>query len=212
MRWGFTAGRLATFGATLIVGAWATGAAAQSYDYLARFQSPVRTGGAVVASGISWTCAGQDCRTSGPWPAPGVGACAALAGIEGQIVEYGHPKAQLGPADLKTCNAGVQPVKELARPRLNDNPAFRSLAFTLAPAATGPRTVQTSPLIASGTGYVPVDTAALAAARTAATAHVTTAPLIASGTGWVDPSSLPPPPPPVKVTTAPLIATGTRTP
>lgn len=77
----------------------------QPYFYTAQTEQPVRRSGAVLASGINWRCAGSACTVSGPWPQPGVGACAALAREIGRINSYGRPGAALTTAQLTQCNA-----------------------------------------------------------------------------------------------------------
>jgi hypothetical protein len=79
-------------------------AVAQTYDYTARTENPVLQAGQVRAASLTWSCAGNACRISGPWRSPGVGACAALAQIVGRITEYGHPGARLNADQLAVCN------------------------------------------------------------------------------------------------------------
>jgi hypothetical protein len=77
-----------------------------AYDYTATIASAAKVQGNVVAAGITWNCQGTRCTTSGPWPTPGVGACAALSKIVGTVTAYGHPAKQLTAVDLQTCNQG----------------------------------------------------------------------------------------------------------
>ncbi len=92
-------------------------AAAKTYEYTARTERPVKKTGAVTASGLTWQCSGTKCRISGPWPTPGVGACAALAKKVGRIIEYGHPKAKLNKKQRARCNKSVG-VTGTAKPRV----------------------------------------------------------------------------------------------
>lgn len=85
---------------------------AQTYTYTARTAAPAQQTGQVTAGSITWSCQDRACTVSGPWPQPGVGACAQLAAIVGRISEYGHPGARLNGAQLEQCNANA------ARPAL----------------------------------------------------------------------------------------------
>lgn len=87
-------------------------ALAQTYTYTARTAAPVQQSGDVRAGSITWSCEDRACTVSGPWPQPGVGACAQLAAIVGRVSEYGHPGARLNAAQLEQCNANA------ARPAL----------------------------------------------------------------------------------------------
>ena len=60
------------------------------YTYTARTAAPVHRSGGVTANGIMWTCAGSSCAVTGPWPNPGVSACATLAREVGTIIAYGR--------------------------------------------------------------------------------------------------------------------------
>jgi len=77
---------------------------AQTYNYTARTQNSVLQAGEVRAGSLTWNCSGNACRISGPWAAPGLGACAQLAAIVGRVTEYGHPGARLTSAQLASCN------------------------------------------------------------------------------------------------------------
>ncbi|MEN0653720.1 MULTISPECIES: CC_3452 family protein [Hyphobacterium] len=87
-------------------------ALAQTYTYTARTAAPAQQTGEVQAGSITWSCSDRACTVSGPWPQPGVGACAQLAAIVGRVSEYGHPGARLNSAQLEQCNANA------ARPAL----------------------------------------------------------------------------------------------
>lgn len=76
-----------------------------TYVYTARTAATVRRSGAVAASGITWACQGTSCTVTGPWPQPGVSACAALAREVGAIVSYGRQGAMLTTAQIAQCNA-----------------------------------------------------------------------------------------------------------
>lgn len=77
------------------------------YAYTATTVGSPKKQGAVMASKITWNCNATGCKTTGPWPTPGVGACRALAVLVGPIRSYGHPGAQLSAADLENCNRGL---------------------------------------------------------------------------------------------------------
>ena len=95
--------------AAILIG---TPAFAQTFNYTARTSHTVLQSGDVRAGALTWNCAGNACRISGPWPQPGQGACAQLAAIVGEITEYGHPGARLSASQLAQCNrsAAAQPV------------------------------------------------------------------------------------------------------
>lgn len=78
-----------------------------TYVYTARTAATVRRSGAVTASGINWACQGTSCTVTGPWPQPGVGACAALAREVGRITSYGRQGAVLNAAQLAQCNVSL---------------------------------------------------------------------------------------------------------
>lgn len=85
----------------------ATPAVAQQYQYVARTEAPATRQGAVTAGPLTWQCQGSACTISGPWPAPGVSACAALAREVGRITAYGRQGNMLGAPALATCNDGI---------------------------------------------------------------------------------------------------------
>jgi hypothetical protein len=102
---------------------------AQQFDYMARTAQIVRRSGAVTASGITWNCAQRSCTVRGPWPAPGVGACRALALEVGAIIYYGHAAAQLNAERLAQCNAAPEasaPPARLPTPTLRAPPPSRA--------------------------------------------------------------------------------------
>jgi hypothetical protein len=80
---------------------------AQAYQYVARTVAPATRTGAVTAGSLTWQCTGSECRISGPWPAPGVPACAALATQVGRIASYGRSGAMLSAEQLTQCNANL---------------------------------------------------------------------------------------------------------
>lgn len=82
----------------------------QTYTYTATTAAPVRRSGNVAALGITWSCSATACTVAGPWPAPGVPACAALAREVGRIVSYGRPGATLNATQLGQCNAAPAPT------------------------------------------------------------------------------------------------------
>lgn len=83
--------------------------AQETYVYTARTQAMARQQGEVRAGDLRWRCEGSTCTISGPWTAPGVSACAALAAQVGQIISYGRPTRMLNGADLTRCNSGIVP-------------------------------------------------------------------------------------------------------
>lgn len=83
--------------------------AATQYDYIATTKSAVADEETPVQAGtLTWTCEGNQCRISGPWPTPGVGACRALAQKVGVIASYGYKGSWLTPQQLAICNKGIQ--------------------------------------------------------------------------------------------------------
>lgn len=80
----------------------------QSYSYTARTASPALETGDVTAGSLTWRCSGSACTITGPWPNPGIGACAQLAARIGRITEYGHPGARLDAAGLARCNESAR--------------------------------------------------------------------------------------------------------
>ncbi len=77
------------------------------YQYLAETVTPAKHQGAVSAGGVAWQCSGGRCTAAGPWPAPGVGACKALAQQVGALKSYGHPQQRLGAHELQQCNSAA---------------------------------------------------------------------------------------------------------
>ncbi len=124
---------------------------AQTYHYTARTTAPSLETGAVQAGSLTWQCSGSDCRISGPWPQPGVGACAQLADRVGHIASYGHPGRSLDAAQLEQCNrsARAQPPRQaqvlIPREALTQRPVV-----TVAPELIQPR-VEPRPQIAVAT-------------------------------------------------------------
>jgi hypothetical protein len=183
------------------------------YDYAATLAAIAKMQGAVVASGITWQCQGTRCTTRGPWPAPGVGGCAALAKLVGAVTAYGRPGAQLSPADLASCNQGVQ--SEAVAPKLSVAPL--APANTAPPASPPPADTpgpKSTPPPSTRSGPVSVRTAALQVTGTGALAplppfkpkSVRTATLQVTGSGAAAVSGTFPP---KVIRTAPLSATGT---
>lgn len=114
----------------------ASPALGQIYQYTAQLRADASQQGQVTASGIVWNCAGSVCRTSGPWPTPGLGACQTLAAKVGAVSSYGHPGAGLSSGQLSQCNQG------LASPLLA-SPQLAVPMTKLAPMATIKPTLQT---------------------------------------------------------------------
>lgn len=80
---------------------------AMQWEYTAVVENRGVRQGVVEANGIRWTCGGDRCTTRGPWPSPGVAACAALARQVGRLTSYGRPGQQLAATELEQCNSGV---------------------------------------------------------------------------------------------------------
>jgi len=85
--------------------------AAKTYVYTAITQQQYgdELGGTdpVTAGSLIWQCGGYRCEISGPWAAPAVGACRALAQRVGPIISYGRSGNQLSARDLAACNEGI---------------------------------------------------------------------------------------------------------
>jgi hypothetical protein len=158
----------------------------QTYVYTARTAVAVRRSGAVTVATITWQCAQDTCTTSGPWPAPGVGACQALAGEVGVVIYYGRPGAVLNKNQLVGCNSHV---------------ARSTGSSAASPPAMGPSlSVRTPTLTLTGTG-------ALASRGMFAPIDVRTPTLTMTGTGALAPRL---PFAPVAVRTQTLTLTGAR--
>ena len=84
------------------------------YAYTATTANPVRQSGQVQAGAFYWKCSGKACKISGPWPVPGVEACAALAAKVGAITSYGHPTRQLTKTQLAQCNSQAGSTPDVA--------------------------------------------------------------------------------------------------
>ncbi len=92
----------------------------KNYQYTAKTSQAVKKQGKVRAGRLTWVCKSNTCVIKGPWPAPGVGTCAALARQVGRILSYGHPSKKLSMSQLNQCNAGVASKKKLSsRPLLD---------------------------------------------------------------------------------------------
>ena len=74
------------------------------YTYTAQLAHNTPVTGLVDANGITWRCAGRSCETTGPWPAPAVLGCVALAIRVGPIASYGRAGLGLGPLQVLQCN------------------------------------------------------------------------------------------------------------
>jgi hypothetical protein len=92
---------------------------ATDYQYTARFEHSLTKTGAIVLGGIKWSCLDRQCVTTGPWPTPGVAACAALANSQQiRITSYGHSKKGLSTSDLETCNKSVVSTPAISEPKV----------------------------------------------------------------------------------------------
>jgi hypothetical protein len=131
----------------LCVGASAQAPAARSFLYTAQLSRDTLESGRVDASGIVWQCSGRACTVSGPWVAPGVPACAALASRVGTIASYGRPGVQLSAAQLAQCNANARSNVVLAQPpQLRPPRALQQQAGVA---------IRTPTLTLTGTGALP---------------------------------------------------------
>jgi hypothetical protein len=106
---------------------------AQTYVYTARTASAVHRSGPVTVGAITWQCGQNTCTTSGPWSAPGVGACEALTREVGAIVAYGRPGAALNAAELASCNSGAiaAATPALSPPEASPTLSLRTATLTL---------------------------------------------------------------------------------
>ncbi len=109
--------QLAAVAAAMLAGA-AQAQTLGAYQYVARTVAPATRTGAVVAGGLSWQCSGSECRISGPWPQPGVGACVQLAAQVGRIASYGRSGAVLSAEQLAQCNANLPPASVQVSPNV----------------------------------------------------------------------------------------------
>lgn len=198
-------------------------AAADTFIYTARLSAPARVQGAVTASGITWSCQGIGCTTTGPWLSPGVGACRALSQQVGPIAAYGRPGAQLDAAGLAQCNTVVMltPAQRLALITATPlNPAIVNRARNSASnqreatpppshASGPPWTVRTTTLTMTGTGALTAGSVAPPPAFSPTTVRTMT--LTMTGTGALTTGTIAPPPPfsPTTVRTRTLTMTGT---
>lgn len=90
---------------------------AAQYMYEALTEAPkANKQGAVRAGSLTWECRGNRCTISGPWAAPGVSSCQALAKEVGRLRSYGHAKAQLSSAQLRQCNSAAQNTAQSQTP------------------------------------------------------------------------------------------------
>lgn len=89
---------------------------ANLFAYVAETAAPARQQGRVAAGGLSWSCTGSRCTTSGP-AVPSVAGCSALARSVGAIRIFGRDGgAQLDAAQLAACNASASPARAVATP------------------------------------------------------------------------------------------------
>ncbi|MBM5810353.1 MAG: hypothetical protein FJ191_00060 [Gammaproteobacteria bacterium] len=149
---------------------------AADYVYVAETQAVARKQGSVLAGKLAWQCQGSRCTIQGPWEAPGVAACQALAREVGPIRSYGRAGRMLGAAELATCNQGgmVQmPSKAISAVRL---PAVIQPTVTGSASGAG---LRTGAILFTGTG------GPLLPARTAGSLglRATTAAIRFQGTG-----------------------------
>ena len=81
-------------------------AKAQGYLYVGVTEAATARTGAVSAGGLTWQCAGNRCTITGPWEAPSVTACEALARAVGRLRSYGRDGAELSAKQMAQCNKG----------------------------------------------------------------------------------------------------------
>jgi hypothetical protein len=109
---------------------------ALDYQYVAVTEAPAAASqGPVRAGSLTWQCKGNRCSLGGPWPVPGVSACHSLAQVVGRLRSYGHVNAQLTPAQMQQCNAGVSAAKSTLQTPARVPPAPGGLAGAQFPAA-----------------------------------------------------------------------------
>jgi hypothetical protein len=139
---------------------------AQAYQYAARTVAPATRTGAVTAGSLTWQCTGSECRISGPWPAPGVSACAALAGQVGRIASYGRSGAMLTTEQLAQCNANLPAATlqidprvagQVIRPQAVPPTAVIRPGASSAPASTPSSSATPTPAPATPTSQVAVE-------------------------------------------------------
>ena len=95
--------------AIVLLGLASAPQAATQDHYVATTKSAVADDETPVQAGtLTWICEGNQCRISGPWPTPGVGACKELAQKVGVIASYGYKGSWLTPQQLAICNKGIQ--------------------------------------------------------------------------------------------------------
>lgn len=140
----------------------------RQFTYTAQLARDALVLGRVDAAGITWQCSGRTCTTTGPWPAPGVPACAALAARVGVINAYGRAGVALSAAQLVRCNAQARvstglnaPITPAQQPAQAGRAgvSVRTAALTLTGTgalaergAFSPIAVRTNPLALTGTG------------------------------------------------------------
>lgn len=107
------------------------------FNYEAVLKDPLPRGRKIVVGGIAWDCtSGKACSTAGPWPIPGVRACASLSRQVGEIVRYGHPGRSLSKAQLAQCSQARGLRATQPRPSIAPvGPTSQDLARS--PAVTG---------------------------------------------------------------------------
>jgi hypothetical protein len=143
---------------------------ARSFLYTAQLSRDALESGNVNANGIVWQCRGRACTVSGPWVAPGVPACAALAARVGSITSYGRQGMQLSAAQLAQCNANARSNLVLAPPvvrppralQQQTGVAIRTATLTLTGTGSlpergsqAPVAIRTNTLTLTGTGTLP---------------------------------------------------------
>lgn len=116
-----TSGRAQRLASAALLALLAQAGTAADYVYIAETQAVARKQGSVLAGKLAWQCKDSRCTIRGPWEAPGVPACQALAREVGPIRSYGRTGRMLGAPELASCNQGVMapaPARAITAVRL----------------------------------------------------------------------------------------------
>lgn len=81
--------------------------AATAHTYTAETHANASKQGKVTAGPLEWQCKSRRCTIKGPWDAPTVDACRALAQQVGAIKSYGRSGKKLNAQELAQCNTGL---------------------------------------------------------------------------------------------------------
>jgi len=118
----------------------ATTLAQTTYRYTAITQELMSERQGMVRVGpLVWQCNGNTCVVTGPWPAPSISACGALAHEVGRLIKYGRNGALLNAAEMASCN--MQAITKVSKKSTtNTNPSIVPLGGSV------PRTVSSDTL------------------------------------------------------------------